>query len=310
MEFKHYSVMLEECIEGLNIKEDGIYVDGTLGGGGHSFEIAKRLKNGKLICIDQDTDAINASKKRLEKYVDKIIFVKNNFSDIKNILDNLNIEKIDGMMMDLGVSSFQLDCKERGFSYNTDAPLDMRMDKESEKTAHDVINNYTKEELSRIIKNYGEENFASKIAEYIVTARNIKEIRTTGELVEIIKNAIPAKARRNGPHPAKRTFQAIRIEVNNELNVIDKTIFDTEPYLNKGGRLVIISFHSLEDRIVKNSFKELAKGCECPKDFPVCVCGKTPKVKIVTKKPLLPSEKEISENPRSRSAKVRICEKL
>ncbi|MBR4949417.1 MAG: 16S rRNA (cytosine(1402)-N(4))-methyltransferase RsmH [Clostridia bacterium] len=310
MEFKHYSVMLSECIEGLNIKSDGIYVDGTLGGGGHSIEIAKRLDKGKLICVDQDIDAINASKERLKDYLDRIIFVKSNFSEIKNILNDLKIEKIDGMLMDLGVSSYQLDCAERGFSYNADAPLDMRMDKDSEKTAHYVINNYEKDALTRIIRNYGEENFASKISEYIVNARKTKEIETTGELVEIIKNAIPAKARRNGPHPAKRTFQAIRIEVNNELGVIDKTIFDVEPYLREGGRIVIISFHSLEDRIVKNSYKELASGCQCPRDFPVCVCGKKPKVEIITRKPILPSEKELDENPRSRSAKVRICEKL
>lgn len=310
MEFKHYSVMLQECIDGLAIKENGIYVDGTLGGGGHSLEIVKSLKNGKLICIDQDTDAIKASKERLKDYLDKIIFVKDNFSNISQILDELKIEKIDGMLMDLGVSSYQLDCKERGFSYNEDAPLDMRMDKTSEKTAYYVVNTYDKEQLMRVIRNYGEENFASRIADYIVKARSVKEIETTGELVEIIKNAIPAKARRTGPHPAKRTFQAIRIEVNNELDVIDKAIFGVEPYLNVGGRLVIISFHSLEDRIVKNSYKDLAKGCECPKDFPICVCGKTPKVKIITKSPLIPSEKELLENPRSRSAKVRVCEKL
>lgn len=310
MEFKHYSVMLQECIDGLAVKENGIYVDGTLGGGGHSLEIAKRLKDGKLICIDQDTDAIEASKERLKDYLDRIIFVKDNFSNVSHILEELKIEKIDGMLMDLGVSSYQLDCKERGFSYNEDAPLDMRMDKTSEKTAYYVVNTYDKEQLMRVIRNYGEENFASRIAEYIVRSRSIKEIETTGELVEIIKNAIPAKARRKGPHPAKRTFQAIRIEVNNELDVIDKAIFGVEPYLNAGGRLVIISFHSLEDRIVKNSYKDLAKGCECPKDFPVCVCGKTPKVKIITKSPLLPTEKELLENPRSRSAKVRICEKL
>lgn len=310
MEFKHVSVLLNECIDGLNIKPDGIYVDCTLGGAGHSSEIIKRLSNkGLLIGIDQDEDALKAAGERLKDYDNKIL-VHSNFHNIKSILDDLKIDKVDGILADLGVSSYQLDNPERGFSYMHDAPLDMRMDREAPFSAYDVVNDYSEEELHRVIKEYGEENWAKRIANFIVKAREEKKIETTFELVDIIKRAIPAKARREGPHPAKRTFQAIRIEVNGELRIIEQTILDGVDKLNVGGRMDIITFHSLEDRIVKNTYKRLEHPCTCPKEFPICICHKVPKVKILTRKPLEASEEELEFNPRSRSAKLRIVEKI
>lgn len=310
MEFKHVSVLLNECIEGLKIKEDGIYVDGTLGGGGHSLEILKNLsEKGLLIGIDQDKDALRAAGIRLQNYKN-VKYVHSNFYNIESVLTTLDIEKIDGMLMDLGVSSYQLDTGDRGFSYMQDAPLDMRMNRENSLSAYEVINSYEEEELYRIIRDYGEEKFAKRIARFIVEAREKKAIETTLELVEIIKAAIPAKARREGPHPAKRTFQAIRIEVNSELSILNKAIEDGVNRLNKGGRMAIITFHSLEDRIVKLKFKELATACTCPKEFPICVCGGEAKVKVISRKAIEPSKEEVEENPRSRSAKLRIIEKL
>ena len=308
--FHHVSVLLNETIEGLNIKENGIYVDGTLGGAGHSSEILKRLsKEGRLIGIDQDTDALKAAKERLKDY-SNVTFVHSNFSNIENVLNNLNIDGVDGILMDLGVSSYQLDEGERGFSYMKDAPLDMRMNRENDFSAYNVVNEYSEEDLYRIIRDYGEEKFAKRIASFIVENRQEKNIETTLELVEIIKNAIPAKARREGPHPAKRTFQAIRIEVNSELSILNKTIEDGVEKLNKGGRMAIITFHSLEDRIVKNKFRDLAVSCRCPKEFPVCVCGEKAKVKIISRKAIEPTKEEVEINPRSRSAKLRVIEKL
>lgn len=310
MEFKHVSVLLNECIEGLNIKEDGIYADGTLGGAGHSSEILKNLsKDGILIGIDQDEDALKAAKNRLQNY-NNVKYVHNNFYNIDSILNELDIEKIDGMMMDLGVSSYQLDEAERGFSYMKDAPLDMRMNRENSLSAYEVVNNYEEQEIHRIIRDYGEEKFAKRIARFIVEQREVKPINTTLELVEIIKAAIPAKARREGPHPAKRTFQAIRIEVNSELSILNKAIEDGVNRLNKGGRMAIITFHSLEDRIVKIKFKELATACTCPREFPICICGGKAKVKLISRKAIEPSKEEVEENPRSRSAKLRVIEKL
>lgn len=310
MEFKHVSVLLNECIEGLDIKKDGIYVDGTLGGAGHSYEILKHLSDkGLLIGIDQDEDALKAAKKRLQNYKN-VKFVHNNFFNIASILNELKIDKIDGMLMDLGVSSYQLDEAERGFSYMKDAPLDMRMNRNNTLSAYEVINDYAEEDLYRIIRDYGEEKFAKRIARFIVEKREDKRIETTLELVEIIKAAIPAKARREGPHPAKRTFQAIRIEVNSELSILNKAIEDGVNRLNIGGRMAIITFHSLEDRIVKNKFKELATSCTCPKEFPICVCGGKAKVKIISRKAIEPSKIEVEENPRSRSAKLRIVERI
>ncbi|WP_302631586.1 16S rRNA (cytosine(1402)-N(4))-methyltransferase RsmH [uncultured Clostridium sp.] len=310
MEFNHISVLLNECLEGLNIKENGIYVDGTLGGAGHSSEILKRLSNeGRLIGIDQDTDALKAAKERLKNY-SNVTFVHSNFSSIENVLNNLNIDGVDGILMDLGVSSYQLDEGERGFSYMKDAPLDMRMNRDNDFSAYNVINEYSEEDLYRIIRDYGEEKFARRIASFIVENRQEKNIETTLELVEIIKSAIPAKARREGPHPAKRTFQAIRIEVNSELSILNKTIEDGVGKLNKGGRMAIITFHSLEDRIVKNKFRDLAVSCRCPKEFPVCVCGEKAKVKVISRKAIEPTKEEVDINPRSRSAKLRIIEKL
>lgn len=310
MEFNHISVLLNECLEGLNIKENGIYVDGTLGGAGHSSEILKRLSNeGRLIGIDQDTDALKAAKERLKNY-SNVTFVHSNFSSIENVLNNLNIDGVDGILMDLGVSSYQLDEGERGFSYMKDAPLDMRMNRDNDFSAYNVINEYSEEDLYRIIRDYGEEKFARRIASFIVENRQEKNIETTLELVEIIKSAIPAKARREGPHPAKRTFQAIRIEVNSELSILNKTIDDGVGKLNKGGRMAIITFHSLEDRIVKNKFRDLAVSCRCPKEFPVCVCGEKAKVKVISRKAIEPTKEEVDINPRSRSAKLRVIEKL
>ena len=310
MEFKHVSVLLNECIEGLNIKPNGTYVDCTLGGAGHSSHILKNLsKDGVLVGIDQDRDALTAAKERLKDY-DNVRYVHSNFYNIDNILSDLDIEKVDGILMDLGVSSYQLDEASRGFSYMQDATLDMRMNRDNDFSAYDIVNNYSEEQLYKIIKDYGEERFAKRIANFIVNAREINPIQTTLELVEIIKNAIPAKARREGPHPAKRTFQAIRIEVNSELKILNKTIEDGVERLNKGGRMVIITFHSLEDRIVKLKYRELENPCTCPKEFPMCVCGKKPTIKVLTRKGLAPSKEEIEENPRSRSAKVRILEKI
>ena len=310
MEFNHISVLLNECLEGLNIKENGIYVDGTLGGAGHSSEILKRLSNeGRLIGIDQDTDALKAAKERLKNY-SNVTFIHSNFSSIENVLNNLNIDGVDGILLDLGVSSYQLDEGERGFSYMKDAPLDMRMNRDKDFSAYNVINEYSEEDLYRIIRDYGEEKFARRIASFIVENRQEKNIETTLELVEIIKSAIPAKARREGPHPAKRTFQAIRIEVNSELSILNKTIEDGVGKLNKGGRMAIITFHSLEDRIVKNKFRDLAVSCRCPKEFPVCVCGEKAKVKVISRKAIEPTKEEVDINPRSRSAKLRVIEKL
>ncbi|MBU5590800.1 16S rRNA (cytosine(1402)-N(4))-methyltransferase RsmH [Clostridium sp. MSJ-4] len=310
MEFKHVSVLLNECIDNLNINPDGIYIDCTLGGAGHSSEILKKLgSKGKLIGIDQDEDALKAAKERLKEYTN-VIYVHSNFYDIKNVLKDLNIEKVDGILMDLGVSSYQLDNEDRGFSYMQDAPLDMRMDRSRGFSAYDIVNGYSKEDLYRIIREYGEEKFAKRIADFIVKDREENPIETTGRLVEVIKRAIPAKARREGPHPAKRTFQAIRIEVNNELNIIGKTIEDAVECLNDNGRIAIITFHSLEDRIVKNKFRDLANPCTCPREFPICVCGKKPSVRVLTRKPIDPSKDEIEINPRSRSAKLRVAEKL
>ncbi|WP_234119937.1 16S rRNA (cytosine(1402)-N(4))-methyltransferase RsmH [Clostridium hydrogenum] len=310
MEFKHVSVLLNEVIEELKIKEDGIYVDCTLGGAGHSSEILKRLsQKGRLIGIDQDTDALKAASEKLKDY-NNVTYVHNNFYNIKNILEDLNIEKVDGILMDLGVSSYQLDKPERGFSYMHDAPLDMRMNKDSKFSAFDVVNNYDEQKLYKVIKDYGEEKFAKRIAGFIVEKRKEGDIKSTLELVDVIKSAIPARFRREGPHPAKRTFQAIRIEVNKELEILNKTIEDGINKLNVSGRMCIITFHSLEDRIVKNKFKELKDPCTCPKDMPICVCGKKPEIEIITRKPIEPSEEEVNDNPRSRSAKLRVAEKI
>lgn len=311
MEFSHYSVMLTECIDGLNIKADGIYVDCTAGGGGHSLEILKKLKNGKLISIDQDDNALEACKKRFYGYENLSILVKSNFSNLDEVLDELKIDRIDGVIMDLGVSSHQLDTAERGFSYNSDAELDMRMDPLSPFSAYNVVNEYSEEQLRNIIRDYGEEKFASAIARRIVKQREQGCIKTTIELAQIIKEAIPvAAARKEAQHPAKRTFQAIRIEVNHELDVIFPAIETAISKLNPGGRIVVMTFHSLEDRIVKNLFNKNAQGCVCPKDFPVCVCGNKPKVKIVNKKPITASNEELNVNSRSKCAKLRIAERL
>lgn len=310
MEFKHISVLFEETINSLNIKSGGIYLDGTLGGGGHSEGILKSADNVRLIGIDRDTEAISAAGKRLERFKDKINLVNSNFSDAKDILKELCIEKIDGAVLDLGVSSYQLDNAERGFSYMHDARLDMRMNKNDIKSAYEVVNTYGQDELTKIFYEYGEENWSKRIAEFIVNKRKEKSIETTFELVDIIKAAIPKKARVEGSHPAKRIFQAIRIEVNNELGILENAVRDLVDVLNPGGRIAIITFHSLEDRIIKKTFSELAMGCVCPKSFPVCVCNKQPVVKLIAKKPILPSDKEESENPRSKSAKLRIAEKI
>ena len=309
MEFKHYSVLLKESVDYLEVKPDGIYVDATLGGGGHSYEILSRGAK-CVIGIDQDIEAIDAATKRLCEFRDKVVTVNRNFSEIKSILDELGIEKIDGAVMDLGVSSYQLDNAERGFSYMHDAPLDMRMNRNTPKSAYDVVNTYSEQELMRIFYEYGEEKWSSRIAKFIVEKRKEKEILTTYELSDIIKAAIPKAARMDGGHPAKRIFQAIRIEVNGELEILKQAICDFTDVLKPGGVLSIITFHSLEDRIVKKTFVELAKGCTCPKSFPVCVCNKTPEIKILTSKPILPSERELDENSRSKSAKLRVAVKL
>ena len=310
MEFKHYSVMLNETIEQLNIRPDGIYVDGTLGGAGHSSEIAKRLTTGRLIGIDQDADAIAAASERLKDYKDKVTIVRSNYAQMKEVLHNLGIEKVDGILLDLGVSSFQLDTPERGFTYRSeDAPLDMRMDDRQKLTARDIVNEYSEMELFRIIRDYGEDRFAKNIAKHIVQARQKKEIETTGELTEIIRASIPAKVRATGGHPAKRTFQAIRIELNRELDVLEDSIDTMIERLAPGGRLSIITFHSLEDRIVKNRFRTNENPCICPPDFPVCVCGRKSRGRVITRKPILPTDQEMEENPRSKSAKLRVFEK-
>ena len=310
VEFSHRSVLLDECIEGLDIRNDGIYVDGTAGGGGHSFEIAKRLDGGRLIAIDQDEAAIAAASKRLECYGERVSVVRSNFFELARVCDELGIREIDGLLLDLGVSSYQLDTPERGFSYMADAPLDMRMDKRGALSAYDVVNGYEEEKIKKILYEYGEERYSAAIAAAIIRERQKKPIENTLELSNIIKYAIPPHAREGGHHPAKRSFQAIRIEVNGELAVIEPAIRDAVKLLRKGGRIAIITFHSLEDRIVKQTFASLAQGCTCPKNFPVCVCNNKPTLKVVTRKPILPSKAELDENPRSRSAKLRVAEKL
>ena len=310
MEFKHKSVLLEETIENLNIKPDGIYVDGTLGGGGHSYEIAKRLTaGGRLIGIDQDADAIKAATDRLKEFADRVTIVRNNYCNIADVLDELGIVKVDGIILDLGVSSYQLDTAERGFTYNVDAPLDMRMDQRQVKTAADVVNTYSENELFRIIRDYGEDKFAKNIAKHIVMERQKKPFETTAQLSEVIKHSIPMKFQNKGGHPAKKTFQAIRIEVNKELTVLRDSIDKMIELLNENGRICIITFHSLEDRIVKMKFRENENPCTCPPDFPVCVCGKVSKGKVITRKPIVPGDKEITENKRAKSSKLRIFER-
>ena len=309
-EFHHVSVLLWECIEGLNIKPDGIYVDGTLGGAGHSSEIVKRLENGRHIGIDRDNVALKAAGERLAPWADKVTLVHSNFCEIKQVLDDLDIEGVDGILLDLGVSSPQLDDGARGFSYMADAPLDMRMNNEDPLTAHDVVNTWPYEELKRILYDYGEERYAPQIASAICRKRELKPIETTLELVDVIRSAMPPAALREKQHPAKRSFQAIRIAVNDELGSVEKVMRDAIPKLNKGGRLAVITFHSLEDRIVKNAMVAASKGCTCPPSFPVCVCGKKPQVKLITRKPIVSTDEELEGNPRARSAKLRICEKL
>ncbi len=310
MEFKHISVLLRESVDALNVKKDGIYADGTLGGGGHSYEIAKLLgKDGLLIGIDRDTDALFAAKKRLAEF-DNIRYVHSNFANIKNIMRNIGVSELDGAVIDLGVSSYQLDSDERGFSYMKDAPLDMRMDRSAPFSAYELINTYSEAELMRIFFEYGEEKFSRKIASHIVKEREKRPIETTLELVDIIKSAIPKASIQKGSHPAKRVFQAVRIEVNSELEPLKTAIEDFFDCLKAGGRLSVISFHSLEDRIIKKCFQSFASGCICPKDFPICICGQKPKGKIISTKPILPSSEELEYNKRSKSAKLRICEKL
>lgn len=310
LEFSHRSVLFDECMEGLAIKPNGIYVDGTAGGGGHSFGIAERLTNGRLVAIDQDEAAIRAAGKRLEPFGERVTVVRSNFFEVKRVCEDLGIESIDGMLLDLGVSSYQLDTPERGFSYMSDAPLDMRMDKRKALSAYDVVNGYSEDEIKKILYEYGEEKFSASIASAIIRERQKKPIESTAELSNIIKYAIPPFAREGGHHPAKRSFQAIRIEVNGELDVIEPAIRDAASLLSKGGRIAIITFHSLEDRIVKQTFASLAQGCTCPKNFPICVCNNKPTLKVITKKPILPSKTELEENPRSRSAKLRVAQKL
>lgn len=311
MEFHHIPVLAAETINGLNIKESGIYVDGTLGGGGHSSLICQKLGDGgRLIAIDQDTNAIQAGSNRLKEFEEKTTFVHSNFNHIKNVLQQLGIAGVDGIMADLGVSSHQLDTGSRGFSYQHDAPLDMRMNQKSQLSAYDVVNTYSEQQLSKIIFDYGEEKWAKRIAKFIVAERENSPIGTTSKLVEVIKKAMPAATRRDGPHPAKRTFQAIRIEVNNELGILEQAIKDFVDVLNPGGRVAIITFHSLEDRIVKQTFQALGTGCICPPEFPICVCNKEPLVKVITRKPISPSEEELERNPRARSAKLRVIEKI
>ena len=312
MEFNHYSVLLNETIENLNIKPDGIYVDGTLGGGGHAYEVSRRLgEKGRLIGIDQDADAIAAAGERLKEFGDKITIIRSNYANMKEELHRIGVEKVDGIVLDLGVSSFQLDTPERGFTYRDEnAPLDMRMDDRQSLTAKDIVNGYSEMDLYRIIRDYGEDKFAKNIAKHIVQERAKKPIETTGELTEIIRASIPMKVQVTGGHPAKRTFQAIRIELNKELEVLQNNLDDMIDLLNPGGRICIITFHSLEDRIVKTNFKRNENPCTCPSDFPVCVCGKKSKGKVVTRKPILPSEEELEVNSRSKSAKLRVFERV
>ena len=311
MEFNHTSVLLEESIDNLHIRPDGIYVDGTLGGGGHSSAICEKLSaDGLLIGIDRDRDALSAAEERLRTYPCRKELVQSNYAEIKQVLRELDIEAVDGAILDLGVSSFQLDNADRGFSYMQDSPLDMRMDQDAPFSAYDVVNGYDQAELTRIISSYGEERWALRIATFIVKARREKPLTTTGQLVEVIKAAIPAKARREGPHPAKRTFQAIRIEVNDELGQLQRAMEEFCDVLRPGGRLCVISFHSLEDRIVKEVMNRRADPCTCPKEFPVCVCGKKADIQKITRKPICPQEKETENNPRARSAKLRVCEKI
>lgn len=310
MEFNHYSVLLPETIEQLHIKEDGIYVDGTLGGGGHSFEIAKRLTTGRLIGIDQDYDALEAAGERLRPFEDRVTFVHSNYEAMVERVHELGVDKVDGILLDLGVSSFQLDTPERGFSYMVeDAPLDMRMDQDNPMTAADIVNDYAEEELYRMIRDYGEDRFAKNIAKNIVKERKNGRIETAGQLNRIIEMSIPKKLQVTGGHPAKRTYQAIRIELNRELDVLAQNLDAFIDLLDDGGRICIITFHSLEDRIVKNTFKKNQDPCTCPKDFPVCVCGKKSKGRVITRKPILPSEEELEQNTRSRSAKLRVFER-
>ena len=308
MDFQHYSVMLQETIDELNIKQDGIYVDGTLGGGGHAFEVCSRLTTGRFFGIDQDEDAIKAAGARLACFGDKVTILRNNYCNAKAALYELGITGVDGIVLDLGVSSYQLDTEDRGFSYRYDAPLDMRMDRRQNLTARDIVNEYSEMDLYRIIRDYGEDQFAKNIAKHIVLERAKKPVETTFELNEIIKAAIPARMRQNG-HPSKQTFQAIRIECNRELEVLKNSLEDMIGLLNPGGRLCIITFHSLEDRIVKTAFKNAENPCTCPPDFPVCVCGKKPLGKAVTRKPILPGKEELEVNSRSKSAKLRVFEK-
>ena len=309
-EFHHISVLLEECLEGLAIKPDGIYIDGTLGGAGHSSQIVKRLETGRLIGIDRDPVALKAAGARLEPYKDRVTLVHSNFSEMAQAVKNLGLPGVDGILLDLGVSSPQLDDGERGFSYMADAPLDMRMNNEDPLSAYTVVNTWPQDELKRILFDYGEERYAPRIAAAICRRREEAPIKTTLELVDIIRSAMPAQALREKQHPAKRSFQAIRIAVNDELGSVEKAMKEAIPLLNPGGRLAVITFHSLEDRIVKNAMAEAAKGCTCPPNFPVCVCGKKPQVKLITRKPIVASDEELEVNPRSRSAKLRVCEKL
>ena len=309
-EFYHVSVLLQECLDGLNIRPDGIYVDGTLGGAGHSSRIAAQLTTGRLIGIDRDPVALKAASQRLAPYMDRVTLVHSNFCEIKQVLQDLGIDGVDGILLDLGVSSPQLDDGSRGFSYMADAPLDMRMNGEDTLTACDVVNTWSYEELRRILYDYGEERYAPQIASAICRRREAAPIQTTLELVDIIRSAMPPAALREKQHPAKRSFQAIRIAVNDELGSVEKVMADAIPALNPGGRLAVITFHSLEDRIVKNAMTAASKGCTCPPNFPVCVCGKKPKVKLVSKKPIISGEQELESNPRARSAKLRVCEKL
>lgn len=309
MEFKHYSVLKDETIENLKVQENGIYVDGTLGGGGHAYEVCRRLKNGHFYGIDQDAEALKAAKERLSEFGDMVTTIHSNYANMKGALREHSVEKADGILLDLGVSSYQLDNIERGFSYKYDTPLDMRMDQRQEFSARDIVNTYSEMELFRIIRDYGEDKFAKNIAKHIVRNREEKEIKTTGELNEIIKAAIPAKMRAGGGHPSKKTFQAIRIECNRELDVLRDTLDEMIELLNPRGRLCIITFHSLEDRIVKSAFRKQENPCTCPPEFPVCICGKKSAGKVITRKPIIPGEQELSENSRSKSAKLRVFEK-
>lgn len=311
MEFSHVSVLLKETVEQLNIRPDGIYVDGTLGGGGHAYEVLRRLSpKGRLIGIDQDADAIKAAGERLLEFGSRVTIVRSNYCNMRLELQKLGIDRVDGILLDLGVSSFQLDSAERGFTYREDAPLDMRMDRRQARTARDIVNEYSEQELFRVIRDYGEDKFAKNIAKHIAAARAIKPIETTGELVEIIRRAIPAKVRMNGGHPAKKTFQAIRIELNGELEVLKNSLDDMIDLLKPGGRICVITFHSLEDRMVKTIFKTNENPCTCPSHFPVCVCGNKPKGRLAVKKPIVPGEEELTKNKRSKSSKLRVFERI